>query len=105
MCGQKYILIGGAPTTGKTTIAKKLTKAVFLIDLDEDRMRKVVYERGLYDRADKYSDDVKEKEVEWAMLFTHRLKREALKCGFPCVDVTKTNTDLAAVIEAIESQS
>lgn len=81
---------------------KSLVKAVFLIDLDEDRMRKVVYERGLYDSADKYSDDVKEKEVEWAMTFTHRIQKEAVELGFPCIEISKTDDDLSRVIDALD---
>jgi 2-phosphoglycerate kinase len=78
-------------------------KPVFLVDLDEERMRKVVYERGLYEPAENYSDDVKEIEVEWAMMFAHRLQREALECGFPCVEVTKSDNDISNIIEVIES--
>src|SRR3989344_6507086 len=40
-------------------------RAVFLVDEDADRMREVVFNCGLWDDARTYSDDVKEKEIEW----------------------------------------
>lgn len=53
----------------KSFATNKKIHPLFLIDEDEDRMRDVVYTRGLWDGANTYSDDVKEKEVEWASLF------------------------------------
>ncbi|MEI8232197.1 MAG: hypothetical protein WCG44_00460 [bacterium] len=52
---------------------------IFLIDEDRERVKNVVYTRGLWDDAKTYSDDVKGIEVEWAMLFSNYLKKEALK--------------------------
>lgn len=80
---------------------KENTKPVFLVDLDINRMRDVVYSRGLYDDAEKYSDSVKEKEVEWAMIFAQRLKKEAEKYNLPCVEISKTESDLDLVLSAL----
>lgn len=55
---------------------------VFLVDEDRERVKDVVYTRGLWDDADKYSDDVKPVEVEWAMLFSEHLKNECNKHGY-----------------------
>lgn len=76
-------------------------KAVFLVDEDADRMREAVFSRGLYDDADTYSDDVKEKEVEWSLLFSHKLKTEVEKYGYPWIEVRKNNDDLDALLKAI----
>ena len=77
-------------------------KAVFLVDEDADRTRHVVFTRGLWDDAHTYSDDVKEKEVEWSLLFSHKIKIEAEKHGYPCVEVTKNNNDLESVLKVLE---
>lgn len=77
-------------------------RSVLLIDHDEERMRRVVFQRGLWDRADTYSDDVKEKEVEWAMLCSKMLEKQAIKHDVPIVEVTKdAKKDLLAVLEVI----
>lgn len=79
----------------------KNIKPVFLVDEDADRMRDVVFKRGLWDYAHTYSDDVKEKEVEWATLFSHKLKAEVEKYGYPWVEVKKQKDDLEAVLKAL----
>lgn len=77
-------------------------RPVFLIDDNEDRMRQVVFDRGLWDDADKYPDDVKEKEVEWATIFSQKLEKSALKYGYPVVKICKNSkTDLEAVMTAL----
>lgn len=76
-------------------------KAVFLVDEDADRIRNVVFTRGFWDDANSYSDEVKEKEVEWVLLFSHKLKAEAGKYGYQSIEVTKNNNDLQAVLKAL----
>lgn len=77
-------------------------KSLFVVDHDEARMRKVVFERGLYGDADSYSDDVKDKEVEWAMLFTKRLHDEARAHGLLVLEVTKTDDDLHRALKLLD---
>jgi 2-phosphoglycerate kinase len=77
-------------------------RPVFLVDEDADRMRDVVFNRGLWSDADTYSDDVKEKEIEWALLFSHKLKKEVEKHGYPWVEVQKNKDDLQAVLSALK---
>lgn len=79
----------------------KEVQAVFLVDEDADRIKDVIFNRGLWDDADKYSDDVKGKEIEWVLEFSHKLKTEAKKHGFPCIEVTKSKEDLDAVLDAL----
>lgn len=76
-------------------------KAVFLVDEDTDRIRNVVFTRGLWDDAHTYSDDVKEKEVEWALLFSHKLKVEIEKYGYPWIEVKKDENDLQTVLKTL----
>ncbi len=73
-------------------------KPVFLVDHDEDRLRRVVYERGLWGKAESYLDSVKEKEVEWVRLFGRCLETETKKYGYPWIRVSKHDNDIKAVL-------
>lgn len=77
-------------------------KPIFLVDEDADRIRDVVFNRGLWDDARTYPDSVKEKEIEWALLFSHELKKEVEQYGYQFVEVQKQDTDLQAVLEALD---
>jgi len=66
---------------------KKNIKILFLVDEDKNRIRKTIFTRGLWDEANKYPHDVKEKEVEWVIEFNNFIKKEAKKYGFPVVSV------------------
>lgn len=77
-------------------------RTVFLVDEDGERMRRVIYTRGLSGDAKAYSDDVKEKEVELVKMFSRRLKGEVDRFGFPWVEVSKSGNDLEAVLAAID---
>ncbi len=79
----------------------KYVKAVFLIDEDTDRIRDVVFKRGLWADAHTYSDDVKKKEVEWAWLFSHTLKEEAKKYDYPLIEINRNKDDLRSVIRIV----
>ena len=76
-------------------------KTIFLIDEDTDRIREVVFNRGLWDSAKSYSDDVKEKEIVWVKEYSEKLKKEAEKYNFPCLEVAKNNNDIESVINAL----
>lgn len=77
-------------------------RPVFLIDDNEERAREVIFSRGLWDMAHTYPDDVKEKEVEWVVVFSRKLEQNALKYGYPVVKIEKNSEkDLAAVIAAL----
>jgi len=80
---------------------KENVRAVFLVDENADRMRSVVFTRGLWGDAKDYSDDVKEKEVEWATLFSHKLKAQVEESGYPWVEVKKNGGDLQAVLATL----
>ncbi len=80
-------------------------RPIFLIDDSEERMREVVFGRGLWEDAHKYPDDVKEKEVEWATIFSKRLEKSALEHGYPVVKIEKNSEkDLQAVMTALGLQ-
>lgn len=72
----------------KWKIKKDIT-TLFLIDEDKDRVRNTIFTRGLWDEADKYSDSVKDKEVEWVLAFNEYIKNEAKKYNFPLIRVDR----------------
>lgn len=76
-------------------------KTIFLVDRDADRIRDVVWNRGLWSSAKNYPDSVKEKEVEWVMRFNEHIVREAEKYGFPAVEVTKGDQDMKTILAAL----
>lgn len=76
-------------------------KTVFLVDEDSDRIRDVVFNRGLWDSAKSYSDELKEKEVEWVQLFSHKLKSDANKYNYPLIEVSKKDDDFEKVLNVL----
>ena len=68
-------------------------KALFLVDHDVSRMRETIFTRGLWDDAHTYGDHLKEKEIEWSVLYSKRLEEEAKKYGYPWVEVHKNDDD------------
>lgn len=79
----------------------KNIKSVFLVDEDADRIREVVFTRGLWGDAKDYPDYVKEKEVEWSLLFSHKIKEEAQKYSYPVLKVEKDSNDLQSVLNVL----
>jgi 2-phosphoglycerate kinase len=77
-------------------------KSVFLVDEDSARIRDVVFNRGLWADASTYSDEVKEKEVEWVMLFGHNLKAETEKYDYPLISICKQKEDFQALLKVLE---
>jgi len=78
--------------------------AVFLIDRDNERMRKVIYERGLWADAHEYPDYVKEKEMEWATLFGERLEEATKGHNFPLIEIHKNEDDAHRVLSALKAR-
>lgn len=77
-------------------------KVIFLVDEDADRLREVVYSRGLWDKADTYSDDLKPKEIEWAILFSKKLMDEAKKYGYSHLEIEKNSNDIDKIIKILK---
>ena len=71
----------------KLSVKNKKIIVVFLVDDNIERVRKTIFTRGLWDDADKYPDDVKEKEVEWVIEFNNYIIKESKKYGFPVVKI------------------
>ena len=76
---------------------------LFVIDDNEDRIRDVIYQRGLFNDADKYSNNLKETEVEWVQIYTEQLKKECQKYGFPYISIEKNENDIQKILPLIEN--
>jgi len=76
----------------KIDTAKHNIKPIFLVDKNKERVREVVYTRGLWDHADTYSDDVKETEVQWVNLFNKYIESEAIKHNYKVYKIDKRET-------------
>lgn len=65
----------------------KRIKTFFLVDENVDRIRDIIFTRGLWDAADTYPDDVKEKEVQWVLAFNTWLTKEADIYKLPIIKI------------------
>ncbi len=86
----------------KLSVKNKDIKVVFLVDDNVERIRKTIFTRGLWDDADKYPDDVKEKEVEWVIEFNNYIIRESKKFGFPVVKIGDRKQYINGIKELIQ---
>lgn len=77
-------------------------KSIFLVDENPEKIRKVIFTRGLWDEAHKYPDYVKEKEVDWVLLFNKKIIVEAKKFGYPIIEVNKHEGDLKTVLNSLK---
>jgi len=75
---------------------------IFIVDDNEERIKEVIYNRWLFSDADTYSDDLKEKEVEWVQIFTQKLKQDCKTYGFTCINIEKNENDLNKVLPHIK---
>jgi len=77
-------------------------KAVFLGDHDIERVRRVVSTRNvLVFNTAAYTDSLQEKDIEWALNFSEKLKSQVLKYKMPWVEVEKNENDLTKVLTAL----
>lgn len=80
---------------------KPEVKAIFLSDNNDERIRDVVFSRGLFTHPEKYGSEIKEKEVEWVKVFDDIIRQEAVRYNFPIVEVGKDSSDIEKVIAAL----
>ena len=86
----------------KLSVKNKEIKVVFLVDDDVERVRKIIFTRGLWDDAEKYTDSVKEKEVEWVIEFNNYIIKESKKYGFPVVKIGDRKNYIDKIKELIK---
>jgi hypothetical protein len=101
----KSFIIEGVAVLPEFVNSIKIDKKIiplFLVDEDADRIREVVFKRGLFGPAKSYSDQVKEKEVLWCQEFSKQLKAECEKYNFEYFEVSKNNSDFVKIAKGIE---
>jgi 2-phosphoglycerate kinase len=79
----------------------KLIIPIFIVDENRDRIKEMVYGRGLWGDAKTYSDDVKGVEVEWALLFSKYIKNEATKYGFDFYEIGERDKLVEQISELV----
>ncbi len=62
-------------------------RACFLINTHPEQIREVVFRRGLWAEPSAYNDTIKEKEVEWVLVFNDFIRAEVAKYGYPVVEI------------------
>lgn len=105
---ESYIIEGVAVLPRHVDALMKIktnVKSLFLLDKHEDRLRNVIYTRGLWDDADKYLDSVKEKEVEWCLKFNDWLEQEARQYNLPLLEVTRRDTMLKQALHILKLET
>lgn len=81
----------------------KRVRALFLFEKNTERIREIVYTRGLWDDARAYPDSVKEKEVEWVIKFNNYIKKETKKYNLPCIEMGNRTEYLHTIKKMVES--
>ena len=87
-------------------VAEEQTKrdnlqAIFLTDEDESRTREVVFTRGLWGKAESYSDEFKEQETEWVKIFDNIIKIEAEEYNQTVININKNDDDLGNIVRIL----
>lgn len=75
---------------------------IFIVDDDQERIKDVIYTRWLFGDAKSYSDDLKQKEVEWVKVFIEKLKDDCEKYNFPCISIEKKENDIEKILPLIQ---
>lgn len=100
----KSFIIEGVAILPSSVVNLKIDKKVtslFLIDENILRIKEVIYKRGLWDAADKYPDEVKEKEVEWVIEFNKYIKGECKKYNLPLIYIKDRNSYIEEVLSLL----
>ena len=64
----------------------------YLVNTNIHQLRDTIRKRGLWTHADKYPDHVKEKELEWVLLYNEYIRDEAAKYNLQTLDVDTGRT-------------
>ena len=86
---------------GQRTVSWIARSGKHSLDHDSDRLRDVIYTRGLWDAAFKYSDSVKEKELKWVVLFNNLIEQECNKYGLPIVEMTADSNEYIEKVKSL----
>lgn len=73
-------------------------QAVFLSDTDESRTKEVIFKRGLWGKADSYSDELKEQELEWVKVFDKIIRKDAEEYHQTILEVSKSDEDISNIL-------
>jgi len=75
--------------------------SLIIIDDDIQWVRDVIFSRWLFWDASSYSDELKEKEVQWVWLFIDKLKTDCEKYDIPYISTEKKDCDIEKILPLI----
>jgi 2-phosphoglycerate kinase len=76
-------------------------RLIILVDKHPERIRDVVFKRGLWSGAARYTDSVKEKEVDYVVLFNEWFECQAQEFNLPVAYLNKTDGDIAEIVKIL----
>jgi hypothetical protein len=77
-------------------------RVCFLVDSNQERVRKTIWDRGLWGEAHTYADWIKPLELEWVMMHNEWFQNECQKFGLPCLETGDRGSLLARVKQALQ---
>lgn len=75
---------------------------VYISNEDREAILEIAKSRGIWEEAHMYSDEVKLREVEFALAYNAMLIEEANRYGYPVIDVDRSDDDIQKVLQALE---
>lgn len=76
-------------------------RTCFLVDTNRERVRKTIWQRGLWGEANTYAGWIKPLELEWVMLHNEWVATNAKKYSLPLVEAGDRTTVLARTRQAL----
>ncbi|BBM83903.1 hypothetical protein [Candidatus Uabimicrobium amorphum] len=77
-------------------------KTVFVKKSCSESIRKVIFERGI---CDTQSQKIKEKELEWVLLFDQKIQQLAVEYGFCLLEMNKNASDFSDLLRLFGFES
>jgi 2-phosphoglycerate kinase len=75
--------------------------SVFIIDTNEERIAKTIYERSLLPWINTKTEEEQGRKVSYIIEFNKFIQTEAQKYSLPLLEVSKSNYDIEKIIELI----
>lgn len=75
----------------------KSIRSIFLLNNNEERIKKIIFKRGLWSNSNKYPDNLKSIEVKWVIKFNAWLKKELKKYKYPLIEFNGDDIPISEV--------
>ena len=75
----------------------KSIRPIFLLNNNKERIKKIIFKRGLWSNSNKYPDNLKSIEIEWVIRFNTWLKKELKKYKYPLIEFKENHIPISEV--------